>query len=315
MIKSSSYRRPFPKHSTHAAFPGMCLLPDGTLYHVWRDGPAHDGGTNGNIYALRSDQLLRPTGSPWLLIDWSPDVRDPSVTTLKNGSVMLTCFTWANPGCAARVATSTDNGATVGNWTQLGVGAYNMAITAPVIELGDGTLVAFTYGKLTSSQTYDSAYCWRTVNGTWLQTPVVMAEGGRDYQEPTVIKLRNGALLAAFRYGHDSEIGVNASTDGGQTWTAPTPKFPGWGRPTLIELATGPTICIYRDTITRDALYRVSPDRGGTWGNAVVLDSPTSLMTYAAAVEMIPGLASVTLGNESSDTSSTINALQLLDTP
>ena len=325
-LRAGITRTPQPKIGSHAAFPGLAALPDRTLLHVWRDGPSHSGGTDGRIMGQRLEPAsLRPIDTPWLIADDPLDLRDPSVTVTRDGSrVWLTYFQYATAAggrvaCRTWAAVSTDGGRTFGAPERIGDGLPHLAISAPVVELADGRLLAFAYGRRTTAADRDSALAFqRAVGGGW-SLAGVMADGvaaRRDYQEPYAIALRNGAILAALRYGHKDRIGVCASRDGGRTWTVPSPKFAGWGRPSLLELSTGPTVCIYRalgSAPPYPALYRVSPDRGSVWSAAVTLERPGSQMAYAAAVETGPGLASVVLGREDSLAVSTMQGLHMTD--
>ena len=323
-LRAGISRTPQPKIATHAAFPGLASLPDRTLLHVWRDAPAHAGGTNGRILAQRLEAAsLRPLAAPWLVADDALDLRDPSVTVSRDGrTVWLTFFQYATDAagrlaCRTYMAASADGGRTFGPRERIGPAMPHVAISAPVRQLPDGRLLAVAYGRRTATDPWDSCLAFhRAVGGGWAPAGV-MASGpaaGRHYQEPYAITLRSGALLAAFRYGAKDRIGVSASRDGGSTWTVASPKFPGWGRPALLELGTGVTVCIYRGpgaAAPYPALYRVSPDRGAVWGAAVTLERPASMMSYAALVETGPGLASVVLGREDSGTLSTVRALHL----
>ena len=324
-LRAGLSRTPQPKSASHAAFPGLAALPDRSLLHVWRDGPEHAGGSNGRILAQRLDPAsLRPLGASWLAADDALDLRDPSVTVSRDGrTVWLTYFQYARDAagrvaCRTWLAASADGGRTFAPRERIGNGLPHVAVTAPVVELPDGRLLAVTYGRRSGTDDLDSCLAFsRAVGGGW-SAARVMADGtaaGRHYQEPYAIALRNGALLAAFRYGPKDRIGVSASRDGGTTWTVATPKFSGWGRPALLELGDQ-LVCVYRANTTvspYDALYRVSTDRGGTWGAAVTLERPAAMMSYAALVETGPGLATVVLGREDSATTSTIRALHMAD--
>lgn len=324
-LRAGITRTPQPQAASHAAFPGLAPLPDGTLLHVWRDAPAHTGGTDGRIRAQRlAPASLRPVGAAWLVLDDAFDLRDPSVTVSRDGStVWLTWFQYDTAGgrvaCRTWMAASTDGGRTFGAPERIGGQRPHVAISAPVVELPDGSLLAVAYGRRSDADDRDSAMAFRRAPGGGRTAAGLVGDGvaaRRDHQEPYAVALRSGAVLAALRYGNRDRIGVSASRDGGLTWTAPTPEFAGWGRPSLLEVSTGPTVCVYRAQSAAapyPALCRVSPDRGGTWGPAVTLDQAGVTMVYAAMVESGPGLATVVLGREDSATAATIRALHLAD--
>jgi hypothetical protein len=319
-VAAGAARVTLPQVATHAAFPGMCPVPGGLL-RVWRDAPEHTGGADGRLLASILDPLTLRSGAPWLLVDAARDVRDPSVAADPAGAVWLTWFDYAtasSPQCVSWAAQSTDGGQTFGVPEQIDPTAPMLAVCAPVVPLPGGELLAVVYGRRTATATRDSCYAYRrSVDGVWRYAATI-ADGpaaGRDYQEPTAILLRNGAVLAAFRYGSTDRIGVAASWDGGVTWSAPTPKFAGTGRPSLLERSTGPTVCVYRALGSpAPAKMRVSADRGGTWGAEQHLADAPAQTTYAALVETGPGLITAALGIESNVTTSRILGLHLLDT-
>lgn len=318
-VIAGAARLPLDQVSTHAAFPGLCQLPNRDLLRVWRDAPQHSGGSNGRIFAQRLTENMVELEEPRLIFDWADDLRDPSVSVSDDGSrIYMTFFSWSTDGCRSWFSVSEDGGATFNHTVQIGIGSDTMAITAPVVESTNGTLLAFGYGRWAASETLDSTFQFRSGDGgaTW-SAWTRMANGpaaGRHYQEPTVIRLSNGALLAALRYGTRDQIGVQASWDEGDTWSLPTPKFTGWGRPNLLELSTGPVVAIYRSpTLPHAALYRTSLNRGGTWSSPTALNTPLNWMSYAAMVETAPGLAVCVLGTEDANTLSRLEGLHLLD--
>lgn len=243
------------------------------------------------------------------------DERDPSLTCSPDSMrLYLTSFLYdIDSVCTTLVRVSVDDGYSWSNPLTVGPGA----ITSPIVEHEDGSLLLATYGRAKPYDLYDSCMIWRSVapDIAW-SGPTTLVNGviaGRHLQEPWVIRLRNGALVAAFRYGNWDRIATSASWDNGVTWSAPAPKFIGTGRPMLIELATGPMICIYRNPTTRAAVWRESLDRGGNWGVEQVMATAPAQMVYAAAVELRPGLAVGLVGLESSDTSSLLKSFYLIN--
>lgn len=325
-VRAGITRTPLAQSGSHAAFPGLCRLPGGRLLRVWRDGSSHLGGSSGRLFGQLHHLGFSADGGAFQILDDALDVRDPSVMVAGDGKVWLTYFTYntpQDPACVAWAAWSGDDGRTFSAPFRISGDASSMAISAPLVAGPNGMLLAFAYGQRDgSTQVADSAYCYRSFNGgaSWFRR--LMGDGdaqGRNLQEPYVIRLRNGALLATMRYATDGQIATTASSDNGYSWGAVTPKFLGTGRPSLIELASGPTVCVYRVSGSpRDAVMRVSPDRGGTWGAQVRLDAAgpaPAIMSYVAMVETAAGLAAVVSAIESNASTSTMRGLFLLDTP
>lgn len=305
--------RPLPQISAHAAFPGLCQLPDGRFLAVWRDAPMHTGGSDGKLVGSFSADGLKTWSTPHVIGDDVKDLRDPSVTVSRDGSkVWLTYFDYVTPSslqCRALLRVSTDGGETFGDPVLIGAptGSGFIAVCAPLIEFPDGELVVLGYGKPTGAETKDHALLFRSTDGgaTWTRTTIANGTtANMDFQEPTGIILRNGALVVAMRYGTWDRIGMFGSWDQGRTFGALVPKFVGTGRPTLLEMASGSLLCFYRNPSNRDAAMRISNNRGGLWGAETIFAAAASQMTYVATLEMQPGLAPLILGIETNGSSS-----------
>lgn len=322
-VVAGTARYNLPQVGSHAAFPGLCRLPDGNLLRVWRDGPEHTGGSNGRIFGQRLSSDLEPLGGPYLLLDWAAlDLRDPAVMVTADGVVWLTFFSYnspTDPQCRSWAAPSYDEGASFETAHEIAPSATSMAITAPLVEGPGGMLIAFTYGQVNGTgQLADSTYCYRSLDDGLTWTGFMMSNGdaaSRNFQEPWGIRFSNGALVVAQRWGSKDSICTVASWDNGVTWSLPSWKFSGWGRPTIIELSTGPLVIFYRDKVVypNDTMYRVSLNRGGIWGAPVVLDHAGAQMAYAAAVETAPGLLAVVAAVEDTATNARCHGLHLLD--
>lgn len=307
--------QPVPTADGHAAFPGICLLPTGDLLACWRESDRHTGGTPSEIAVAVSSDGGRTWERRGQVVSLG-DERDPSLTCSADGDIVrLSSFRYAPDGtCTILVRASLDDGHSWLSPATIGTGA----VSAPVVELPDSSLILPTYGRTNTTDAYDSCRVWRRLpdDDTWTPAPSLLGSGtlaGRHLQEPYVIRLRtSGALLAAMRYGNWDRIAMCASWDDGATWSTPVPKFAGTGRPMLVELATGPTVCLYRNPTTRAAVWRESPDRGGAWGPEQLLLAAPAQMTYGAVVEVTPGTAAGIVGIESSDTLSRLQSFYLL---
>ncbi len=98
----------------HEAFPGMTRLANGDMFLVWRRGSSHGNTGYGQIYRTTSSDGLA-WSAPTLAIarpSGSHDLRDPSITKLSSGSLLVTYFQWVSGQTnTAWSAKSTDNGA------------------------------------------------------------------------------------------------------------------------------------------------------------------------------------------------------------
>src|SRR5215467_5045842 len=83
----------------YAAFPDLCRLKNGDLLCVFYSGYGHVSTPNarwpkgGRILAVRSSNNGQSWSQPVVAIDTDQDDRDPSVTYLKDGTLLLNWFT------------------------------------------------------------------------------------------------------------------------------------------------------------------------------------------------------------------------------
>ena len=120
----------------------------------------------------------------------------------------------------------------------------------------------------------------------------------RDYYEPCVVDLGDGALLAMHRVGRcqDGRHGLlwqNESRDMGRTWTAPVETSITSGAcPRVSKLADGRLLLTYGRRYEPYGLYaRLSSDGGRTWSKTswLLRTAPNSNQGYSSSVEISPG--------------------------
>jgi hypothetical protein len=105
----------------YAAFPDVCRLQNGDLYCVFYSGYGHVSRPNdkwpkgGRIMAVRSTDNGKTWSKPVVAIDTDQDDRDPSVASLKDGTLLLNWFTLQKNQAAILLSRSTDNGK---NWSK-----------------------------------------------------------------------------------------------------------------------------------------------------------------------------------------------------
>jgi hypothetical protein len=129
----------------HNAFPGVARMANGNLIVVYRKGSDHSGSQDGNLISRTSAD----NGATWstettFYNHATLDARDPEVTVLADGTVIVLFFlhTEATGLGDVYVIRSTDNGAAWGTPVALGSSftSYEFC-SAKVVELTDGTLV------------------------------------------------------------------------------------------------------------------------------------------------------------------------------
>ena len=294
------------------AFPGLTRLDDGTLITVYRKGVLH-ANDRGYIVSKRSTD----GGSTWseeMVVVDNPalDLRDPNIARLADGALVVNYFLYDfdKPGTVRnglRVVHSFDGGATWGEPIEVGTGSF-VATSAPIVQLPNGDLLLAYYGSHEGSR-YATAYVNRSDDGgKWWLGETVIAEGPaarRPFQEPNLLLLENGDILATIRSdGSTPIIHTSVSKDQGETWSEPQAAFKGSGTPSVARLDSGGIVMIYRAKIGRNfglPALRVSSDGGATWTadlGETVIDRKDGAMMYASALQVPDGRIAVVYGME-----------------
>jgi Neuraminidase (sialidase) len=294
------------------AFPGLARLDDGTLITVYRKGVLHVRD-RGYIVARRS----MDGGETWsdeMTVADNPglDVRDPNIALLSDGALIVNYFQYDHelPGTVRnglRVVHSFDGGETWDEPVAVGTGSF-VATSAPVLQLPNGDVLLAYYGSHEGSR-YATAYVNRSDDGgKWWLGETVIASGPaakRPFQEPNLLLLENGDILATIRSdGERPIIHTSVSKDQGETWSEPQVAFKGSGTPSVTRLASGGIVMIYRSKIGRNfglPALRVSRDGGETWTEDLgetVIDRKDGDMMYASALQVPDGRIAVVYGME-----------------
>jgi hypothetical protein len=118
------------------------------------------------------------------------------------------------------------------------------------------------------------------------------------YRSPSVMRLRNGSLLALFGYQHLYQSGMNFlrrsfSEDGGKSWSIPR-ATKMWGtEPHAIEPESGKVVALYAFPAPRFSLRGVlSVDGGKSWDvetEAIISEAPTSEIHGGSSIQLEDG--------------------------
>lgn len=291
----------------HSAFPSGAHLSNGSLLVVYRQGRSHYARRDGFIRSTTSTDLGRTWSAPAIVIPPAPgiDYRDPSIATSIDGSTLyLTYFeaTTSSSAAGSFFRSSTNGGATWTREVRIDPKLPSSAITAPAVQLADGSLVAVHYSK-SAGESHDSTWLSRSSdNGvTWTTTRLIDGESAhRDYQEPYLVR-QGAGLFLTFRWGNKDSIGSTFSSDSGATWSTPVADFPGTGRPSSVWLADATIVVYVRDSAGTFNI-RVTRDLGATWGPSrrVQLPPRGGMSTYASFVEVSPGQVFTAMSAEDS---------------
>ncbi len=280
----------------YEAFPDVCLTADGELLCVFYAGyghisfPREDLPNGGFIGMVRSTDLGETWSEAEVVVDAPIDDRDPSIAQLSNGDLLVTYMTYVRerkPTHEVFTVRSTDGGLTWGEpqWIEL-PWSETQAVSEPVTELADGTLLLPVYG-VDATDTGASHPCGvlRSTDGgeTWPEIALLQPQAKELFQEPTIEPLTDGRILMLIRPGmHWSE-----STDGGVTWTQPEPLgIPGQAAQMLLT-SKGVLIAGYRWREERSTVVIWSHDLGRTWEGPKIIDRVVG--GYPSLVELPDG--------------------------
>ncbi|MGC5628802.1 sialidase family protein [Georgenia sp. Z1344] len=247
-------------------FPEVARLDDGRLVTVyyWSNGHSPgDGGDPGQIRWTESTDGGLTWSEPRVVIDTPDDDRDPQITQLRDGTIVLTWFQtdWTDyPAEGATidtyVARSEDGGTT---WSDPALVETSMscgcgprsghyllgwaAESGNVVELDNGDLLVPLYGTRPDAALSRASVVRSTDGGrTWpLENEVMIpSEPGVGLSEIEVAVLDDDHLTAVIRPGLVSE-----SFDHGRTWSVASPVPWSMQAPDILTLPGGRMLLTY----------------------------------------------------------------------
>ncbi len=293
-----------------AFFPDMIRLADGRLLVGYRDSISHIA-QDGRILVVESSDDGRTWSAPRVAVDTSIDDRDPKLTQLRDGTILMNFFRtdWTgypsqNPATLVGtfVARSTDGGRSWSEPVQVGtamsgpsdviVGAYyagHAATHGPIVELSNGDLLVPLYGRLPEGGNGPATVVRSTDGGlTWPKSgeAFIGHTTGLDYQEPNLSVLRDGTLLSIIRTSRNIAY-VSWSDDNGHTWSTPVDSGLPASSHHQLRLRNGAILFTYGDpsgkiNAGRPTLGRIlkHPERG--------IGDEHELLVYDAAINGAP---------------------------
>ncbi len=265
----------------YEAFPDVCLTDDGELLCVFYAGYGHisfptpDLPRGGRISMVRSRDFGQSWSEAEVVVDAPIDDRDPSITQLSNGDLLVTYMTYVKerrPTHETFIVRSSDNGRTWSEPQRVPLpftGAE--AVSEPVTELDDGTLLLPVYGSHTvEGETTHPCGVVRSVDGgrSWPEIALIEQPDQAPLHEPSIEPLPDGRIYMLIRPTmHWSE-----STDNGVTWRVPEPLGIQGEAPYLLLTSRGVLLAGFRHRPTRSTSIAWSHDLGRTWEGPKVID-------------------------------------------
>lgn len=167
-----------------------------------------------------------------------------------------------------------------------------------VLRLRSGRIVlpAFSSPSVWDQGDHWQAFCYYSDDDgrTWQSSEQRMDLSGRGAEEPCVVELKDGSLLALLRTSLGT-IHTARSTNGGVTWSKPVATdLPSPAAPPLVKRipSTGDLLLIWNRNYQRDHHHQgertplsaaISRDEGATWERAQDIENvPGGAAAYAA---------------------------------
>lgn len=270
--------------------------------------------------------------SPVIVNDTALDDRDAGILSMGDGKFLLTYFCHPRDSYIKdrkRLANTFDDQRqsliegmlcclegmdedrnTYGSFVRLssdGCRTWSEAIRVPISSPHGPTLLSsgklLYLGKECYTEEYENAvYAFESADGgrTWNYLSRVDFPDGcgpDNIHEPHAVELPDGTLLGALRgqgdaVDHRFTIFFCTSSDGGRTWTHPTPSGICGSPPHMLVHSSGAIVLTYG---RRKAPYgeraRISRDGGKTWGEEIAISSEATSgdLGYPSSVELSDG--------------------------
>lgn len=299
-------------------FPDAVRLADGRVAVTYYSSRQHMHTPDSRILLTISTPEGRTWSTPRPIVNVDGmDDRDPSITQLSNGRLLVNWFrrnpedlTSADAACL--VITSDDLGETWSAPVAVDSQLDRPAVTAPPLELADGRLLMPIYGyadraveryELRIAVSHDQGASWEADD----EITIASTEDPSIGQvEPTLADLGEGQLLMVTRtanHPRNSSYGF-WSADAGATWTAPIELDFAGHAPHLLRLEdTTSTVLITwgeydpADTSSRPVRGRFADghDRQLAGDTFEIYHNPeTRDMSYPSSVQLVDGRCLVT---------------------
>ena len=311
-----------PRHDHQLIFP----MQDGRLMLVWcayyvnrpsliLRTPYAEGGTGDSAPCRIAAKVSEDRGRSWsdtftLQKDIGKlNVKHPNLLRLPSDEILFTftvrnsrtdlgiymkrsqdeCETWSEP---VRISS---------------LPGVNFANNDHIVQLSSGRiLVPCHQGPFEGQGDHHQALCYYSDDSgrTWMPSDRKMDLPARGAEEPSIVELRDGSLLAVMRT-YVGEVYQAHSHDSGENWTTPeSTGLPAPAAPPLVKRipATGDLLLVWNNARPVNGIHRprnplttaISTDEGETWENVRDIENWSGYSSAYAAVTFVEDEALVT---------------------
>ncbi len=265
----------------YIGWPSIAEAPNGDLIAVFSGDRSAHVSPDGKVQMVRSSDRGETWSDPTTIYDLPIDDRDSGILRTVRGTMLVSWFTgppYGTPLQGHYVVRSSDDGYT---WSA----PVRTPVTTPhgPIQLRDGRLLYLGLEPHTShtvpmdyngppagsphavsiAESTDDGLTWRVISHFPVPADALML----SYDEPQVVELQGGRLLAMFRDNNAPQLLIQSeSDDGGCTWSTPHRTAVHGYPPHLLQLSNGWLLVSYAKRWDPLGEYAcLSRDGGQTW--------------------------------------------------
>lgn len=295
---SSGERAVIYQSSKHVAFPSIEKIAKDQLICVFRAGSSH-ASPDGRILMCLSGNNGKSWSEPDTIVSTRLDCRDPSVTMLSDGSLIVNFFQsrYDNAGkligaLGVYIARSVDRGKTWDAPRMIRLADYEWAAcSAKIVELQNGDLLLPVYAGRTGEKSTALVLISRDYGYDWSEVYVIASDTDAelDFQEPCLQQMPDGRILCILRTAGEGHAQyMNYSDDDGRTWSRPM-RINVQGQAASMLLKDNVVICAYRDFSPHATSYSLSYDFGKTFEKETIIHRHMDDRAYPEMVSLASG--------------------------
>lgn len=282
--------------SGYKAFPSLCRLDASRVLLAYYDGADHVDDASvvkGRIGTLATGNgSVSSWGSAFTIYDPASDGfrTADGLSVIDGKAVIAGCLFDGSVNHSPRVLVARGTARSLTSSTVWDVYAVTFAegddenlMSGRVLKVGD-TYVA---GALGFSAGTATSYALLNDSLTDWSAPTIVTIGSSgSLSEVQMDRLDGRRILALLRRETGTSTYSALSTDGGATFSAPASAHDGHGFPTYRKLTDQTLLWVSRASQFGDNAWRVSANKGTSWGSKTTLDTTGDLGEYTSLLQL-----------------------------